>query len=274
MPSVHEPEPEPEQEARGRVPFRRRRFRRVALPGVALAALAGLALGSASLFSSAHAADNYLKYNGGAHGTFTQTPTVYLVFWGSQWGGNGGDVQAQAEGFLKGLGTNGDTWSTILTQYCSGIPAGSTSCPADAQHIPYPDGNVFGGTWFDDRAPAGETPDYAAEGAAAAEHFNADPATAIFVILAPNTTAGGGNAWHSASTGYHIISLPSQLNNTIVLSHEYAEELADTDAGWTSPGNEEIADMCGPGGSVQFSTGSFAVTSLWSNAANGCVISG
>ncbi len=34
-----------------------------------------------------------VQYNGGAQGVITLSPKVYLVFYGSQWGGQGGSAQ-------------------------------------------------------------------------------------------------------------------------------------------------------------------------------------
>jgi hypothetical protein len=54
-----------------------------------------------------------------------------------------------------------------------------------------------------------------------------------------------------------------------------AETLTDVNAGWTtSDHTAEIADLCGPDGNLNLPTGSFPVTSLWSNAASTCVVSG
>lgn len=51
--------------------------------------------------------------------------------------------------------------------------------------------------------------------------------------------------------------------------------MSDVNAGWTTPDHTaEIADLCGPDGNLNLPTGSFPVTSLWSNAANACVVSG
>jgi hypothetical protein len=77
-----------------------------------------------------------LSYQGGMGGlgVVAGTPHVYLVFWGSQWGSQGtnsqgdltlsGDPMAIApalQRFMKGLGTGGETWSGVMTQYCQGV---------------------------------------------------------------------------------------------------------------------------------------------------------
>jgi len=72
---------------------------------------------------------------------------------------------------------------------------------------------------------------------------------------------------------------------TIVEGHEYAETLSDQNAGggwWDNTNGYENGDLCawvgrgGTGGAqnVTFATGSFAMQATWSNATNGCAISG
>jgi hypothetical protein len=264
---------------RRRNPFRQPRRRTLTVTAMACA-VAALTLGALSPVSPAHAARKNMLYNGGANGVFTTVPRVYLIYWGPQWGDKRDEpFHAEAEGFLRGLGTGGENWSTILTQYCNGIPVNTSTCPADAPHIPYPDGQVFGGTWVDTSDP-GALPDYAAEGAAALAHFQADKNRAIFVLLGPDQKFGGGNGWHSASTGYHLISIPSHQHQLWVLTHEYAEELTDVNAGWNAPADSdpfphaEVGDLCGPGGHVTMATGTFEVSTLWSNQAGACVSGG
>ncbi len=74
---------------------------------------------------------------------FTGSVKVYLIFWGSQWGTAGtnssgyttlsGDPSGEApylQALLAGLGTDGETWSGVATQYCAGLVNGSQSCPS------------------------------------------------------------------------------------------------------------------------------------------------
>jgi PKD repeat protein len=154
------------------------------------------------------------------------TPKVYLVFWGSQWGAAGtdpggnttftGDPMAAApyvQKWIKGLGTNGELWSGVMTQYCDGpaVAAGATSCPATAPHVGYPHGGVLAGIWYDNSAPAPMAAtghQIAAEAVRAAAHFgNTTPASnryVQYVIMSPtgtqpdgfNTPDGGFCAWH------------------------------------------------------------------------------
>lgn len=119
--------------------------------------------------------------------------------------------------------------------------------------------------------------------------------------------------WHSATTYNNadlaFINLPYQLDAktdcgenfvnsgtagtddgfSIVAGHEYAETVTDPDpdSGWIDTNDTvsggELADKCAwggqiwgtsdPAGDITLSTGSFAMQSLWSNAAGGCVMS-
>jgi hypothetical protein len=222
-------------------------------------------------------ASTCVQYNGGGNGVITESPKVYLVFYGSQWGGSGGSTQTQNEGFFKGLGTGGERWSSILTQYCNAVPAGTQTCPSSAVHIPYPTSSVYGGTWFDSAKPAPASPgdDLITEARSAASHFGvSDLARSIFVIFSPaGTSAGGGYSWHTTtSDGYNVVNAAYGEQNTIVTSHEYAETMSDVNGGWTTADkSSEIGDLCGPAGNLNLTTGSFPITSLWSNQDSGCV---
>src|SRR6476661_7556936 len=132
---------------------------------------------------------NNLQYGGGTGGVGVTTgaPKVYLVFWGSQWGTPGTDANgyttlsgdpsgtaAKLQGFFKGLGTNNETWSGVMTQYCEGVASGSTSCPAGSAHVAYPTGGALAGVWVDTSvaSPAQATgTQLGAEANAAAAHF-------------------------------------------------------------------------------------------------------
>src|SRR5665213_3635638 len=84
-----------------------------------------------------------------------------------------------------GLGTGGETWSGILTQYCDGAPVGATVCLQGDSQVPYPTGGVFSGIWYDaslsatTQEAAGLTGhQLATEAEAAATHFgNTDQAS-------------------------------------------------------------------------------------------------
>ena len=88
------------------------------------------------------------------------------------------------------------------------------------------------------------------------------------------TVAGGGGSWHTTTNdGYNVVNAAFGEQNTIVTSHEYAETMTDVSGGWTTADkSSEIGDLCGPDGSLNLTTGSFPVTSLWSNKDSGCVV--
>lgn len=84
----------------------------------------------------------------------TGRPKVYLIFTGSQWGAQSTDINGDVtlsgdplgaapylQEFFKGLGTDNDQWSGILTQYCQGVSRGTEFCSDNnTQHIGYPNG--------------------------------------------------------------------------------------------------------------------------------------
>ncbi|HEV7172676.1 hypothetical protein [Pedococcus sp.] len=169
---------------------------------------------------------NNLRYGGGTSGVGVTTgaPKVYLVFWGSQWGTQGSDAKGNAtftgdpqntapilQGFFKGLGTSGESWSGVMTQYCEGVASGSTSCPSGSTHVGYPTGGALAGVWADPSAaaPAQATGNQiGAEAVKAAGHFGNTTAASNrnvqYVVLSPtgthpdgfNTTTSQFCAWH------------------------------------------------------------------------------
>lgn len=177
---------------------------------------------------NAAATSKTVTYGGGINevGVVSGPPKVYLVARGSQWG----DADTDSDGNLvlandpvgaiaylqrlfKGIGTLGERWSAILTQYCDGplVSLGAASCPAAAAHIAYPLGGAFAGIWYDDAAPAPDQPsghDLALEAVAAAAHFGNTTASsnryAIYIVVSPtgthpdgfNTPRGGFCGWH------------------------------------------------------------------------------
>ena len=168
-----------------------------------------------------------LRYGGGTDGIGVSTghEKVYLVFWGSQWGRKGrdshrdltlsGDPSGAApylQQLFRGLGTGGETWSGVPTQYCQGVPAGATSCPAaNTQHVAYPAGGALAGVWADESSaePSQATGhQLGVEAVRAAAHFGNQTAAsnrnAQYLILSPtrthpdgfNTASGDFCGWH------------------------------------------------------------------------------
>jgi hypothetical protein len=191
--------------------------------------------GRAAAASTRSSGTGNLLYQGGVGsvGVITGAPRVYLVFWGSQWGsqatnGKGdvtlsGDPAASApdlQEFMKGLGTDGETWSGVMTQYCEGVAAGAQSCPVGAAHIAYPSGSVLAGVWVDESSSApfqATGHQIGLEAVSAASHFGNTTQTgnqnAQYVIVSPTGTHPDGFdtlsakfcAWHD-STGDNALT--------------------------------------------------------------------
>jgi serine protease len=176
-----------------------------------------------------------LSYRGGNDGIGVTTgpERVYLVFWGSQWGGVGTDGNGyttlsgdpagegpRLQAMYKGLGTGNEQWSGVMTQYCEGVASGAQSCPNDAPHVAYPAGGTLADVWVDESgtAPAQASGGQLAQEAVnAAQHFGNTSAianrNAQYVVLSPTGThpdnfpSAGFCAWHSwAGSSYGDIA--------------------------------------------------------------------
>jgi serine protease len=179
-----------------------------------------------------------LSYGGGIDGigVTSGTPKVYIVVYGSQWGTAGTDASGNMtltgdtvgavpylEKMFKGLGTGGELWSGVMTQYCDGssVASGATSCPSGAPLIGYPTGGAFAGIWYDNSvaSPSNATAaQLAQEAVNAAAHFGNTTAASNryvqYVILSPtgthpdgfNTSSGQFCAWHDYNTDAGVSS--------------------------------------------------------------------
>ena len=198
-------------------------------PGRVLYPTIAQARANRSLYASrVHGASTsiVLSAHGGLDGieVTTGAPKVYLVFYGSQWGTAGtdssgnmtfsGDPSAMAprvQELMKGLGTNNELWSGVMTQYCNGVPSGTTTCPSGGTHAGYPTGGALGGVWYDNSvaSPSSATGNQlATEAVRAAGYFGNTDSTlnrsAQYVIVSPtgthpdgfNTPNGNFCAWH------------------------------------------------------------------------------
>lgn len=181
---------------------------------------------------------NNLSYGGGLHhnGVTSGHEKVYLVFWGTQWGKPStnskgdvtlpGDPSAEApylQELFKGIGTGGERWSGVMTQYCDGVKVYATSCPAASYHVAYPSGGALAGVWADESAssPLRATGHQLGVVAiAAAHHFGNNTKgsnrNAQYVILSPtgthpdgfNTSSGNFCAWHDDTADPSLPSGP------------------------------------------------------------------
>ena len=156
------------------------------------------------------------------------------MFWGTQWGTSSTDsngnlkfsndtagAAGRVQQMFKGLGTGGEQWSGVMTQYCDGVSYGATSCPASAAHVQYPTGGgTLAGVWYDN---AGAAPSAASEPQIgseavnrAAPHFgnttSASNRNAQYVIFFPKGTnpdnykTNGFCAWHDNAADLGVSS--------------------------------------------------------------------
>jgi serine protease len=225
-----------------------------------------------------------LTYHGGTAGIGVETaPVVYVVYWGSGWASDPSGEASYLNNFLAGLGAgSGETWSTSTTQFCQGIPSGSSNC-AGGTMITQP-ASIFSASanvWRDtSSAPSRPRQrDLAAEAVRAAAHFgNTNPAAnaSVQYVIATargRSASGFGTqycAWHSsvnsaygnlaytnlpymtdagASCGQNFVNAGSAglLDGvSIVEGHEYAETVTDQypSSGWLDSGGAENADKC------------------------------
>ncbi len=221
-----------------------------------------------------------LSYHGGSVQT---APTIYLVFWGSQW--NNGDPSGEAlilEPFYMEL--DGSAWSNTDTQYCEGVKSGTVTCPSGATfagNAPMmPKSSIY--YWYDNGTAAPTHPkqsQIAAEAVNAASHCVSTGAcngvslqNVQFVIATAtgNNSSGFGTqycAWHSSTSstygnlsytnlpyitdagsncGANFNGLGANAGITIVAGHEMAESVTDPfpSSGWTDSKGSEIGDKC------------------------------
>jgi len=221
------------------------------------------------------------------HGGLVQpAPRVYVVFWG--WISDPSGEQAYLDSFLSSVSNTG--WLSTVNQYGGG----------SAGH------NLLVGTWSDGAAVPVSPSDaqIQQEASSAASHFGVGNAVNVEIVVATPTghsTPGFGLsfcAYHGAVAANPNITytdLPymtdagtlcgeDSVNGasgtldgvSIVEGHELVETITDPllDA-WSDAGKNEIGDKCAWSGLANISTSSgiFAVQPLWSNVANGCVLS-
>jgi hypothetical protein len=257
------------------------------------------------------AASNMLSVrSSNTQGVVSPNPTVYLVFWGSQWSSDPAGAAPALQNFFRGLYGTADTWGTIMNQYCEGVPKGTVTCGTSGTHITHPTSTPLAGVWFDNAtaAPSSATAaQLAAEAVRAAAHFGNTTQTpnlnAQYVIASATKTHPDGFpntgfcAWHDfTSSSYgnlaytnlpYVPDLGTGACTTLAPAnaldgyfstetHEYAEVLTDfwPSIGWNGSGGE-IGDECVQlDARITLSTGTFDVQGLWSNSAKACAVHG
>ena len=147
-------------------------------------------------------------------------PTVYLVFWGSQWGTSGKNTQGLTtlsndpsgeatilQNFYLGVG--GSSWNNSVTQYCQGVASGTVFCNGAGKAAGNPSA-MFGGVFVDNGSAAPSKPSQSqlASEAVKAAGFFGNPGgnvTVQYVIATStgNSASGFGVrycAWHSSTS--------------------------------------------------------------------------
>ncbi|EWT03077.1 hypothetical protein N865_03955 [Intrasporangium oryzae NRRL B-24470] len=240
----------------------------------------------AALQKARPSASKTLSYGGGVDGigVTSGTPKVYLVFYGSQWGTQGTDANGNLtftgdpktgapviQNLMKGLGTGGEAWSGVMTQYCDGggMAKGATTCSATATHVGYPTGGAFAGVWYDSSvaSPSNATAtQLGQEAVKAAGHFGNTTAAsnryAQYVILSPtgthpdgfNTASGNFCAWHDWN-GDSYVGVASSYGDIAFTNMPYVMDMgtscgqnfvnagsAGTDDGYTIVEGHEYAE--------------------------------
>jgi len=244
-------------------------------------------------------------------------PRLYLVLWGSQWGNDPSGEAGILQTFYSGVGGSSWLKSVTQycqgvpsgTVSCNG--AGT---PAGDPYSILVDTVVWHDSSTAPSHPSQSQ--LAAEAVKAAQHFgniNATSNASVQYVIATahrnnsrgfgtqycayhsSTTSGYGNIAYTnlpyitdagASCGANFNGLGADAGITIVAGHEAGETITDQfpSTGWTDSGGAENGDKCawissgqGASANVTFSTGTFPVQSLWSNAFNngagGCVLS-
>ncbi len=244
------------------------------------------------------------------NGPISPHPTVYLVFWGSQWSKDPAGAATALQALFTDLHGTPDTWGTILDQYCEGLPKGTTQCGTRGIHVVHPTSSILAGVWFDKASaePSKATAaQIAAEAVKAATHFGnttqASNDDTQYVIASPTGTHPDGFpnsgfcGWHDSTssvdgriaytnlpyvpdlgTGACTTLSPARLIDGYesTETHEYAESVTDLwpSRGWLSGGNE-IGDLCvNLDAYLTIGSDKFDVQGLWSNTAGKCVTKG
>lgn len=144
-----------------------------------------------------------MQYQGGR---VIKDPRVYVVYWGSEWGqpDDKGMPTVDPRGvaplvtdFFGRLGGKGDTWSPILTQYCTGVTIGAKTCGSGSSRIKRLDASPLRGWWVDTSPPLGQVRQDVALGHwhdvtdRALERFGPPHPDTIVVLVRPITSQDG-----------------------------------------------------------------------------------
>jgi serine protease len=251
-----------------------------------------------------------MSYGGGP---VQHTPHVYLLLWGNWSSAGELASAAYLENFYSGLGVEPqDFWSPVTSQYGdgSGSPTFTGSVYEGVFQDPSTPPSDTTDAQFAAEAVAFATNQGITDLTDAQVVIATPPGTCPNGFYAPGCAGGSGSycAYHDSSNGVPFTNLPYLLDSgsgcgenfinsgsagtydgfSVIGGHEYAESVTDPipPTGWIDQNDQyggEIGDKCAwgggnwgghdPYGDAALSTGSFAMQSLWSNAANACVMS-
>ena len=217
-------------------------------------------------------------------GAIEASARVFIIWWGPQWSTGfttGGYSSTQAQTYVQDFFGNvgGSRWANSTTQYCSGVPAGTTNCGSNGTHPTNPASELVG-TWNDTSAlPSSiSQSSIAAEAAAAAARFGYS-ANENYMVFTPtgHSESGFGTSWcayHSStstssgslsysympyepdagtSCGMNFVNgSDNSFGNgyfdgfSIVGGHEYGETVTDPfpSSGWLDSRGSENGDKC------------------------------
>jgi len=218
--------------------------------------------------AAASASGGVLRFRGGTNGVMTGHPKVYLVFWGSQWGtqspDNAGDLSFSndpiraatlLQRLFRGLGTGGEMWSGVMTQYCDEEVLNAVACLPQKPHVLYPTGGVLAGAWYDGDTAAPHTATRAqlgGEAVRAAGHFGNTSAAlnrdAQYIILSASGQNPGGYldshfcSWHDW-TGNPQVGASGVYGDLAFTNLPYVMDLGGTCGGnFVNPGPAGVMD--------------------------------
>jgi serine protease len=188
---------------------------------------------------------NDIIYHGGSAGPgaigVQIKPAVYLIYWGPDWatGFNVQDIngrtfssktlQSYLNSFFGNVG--GTPWAAVQTQYCRGVPAGTTSCAGmpGAEFVTNPK-HQLKGVWTDptpvpdDIVTLGLAENLvddpiAMEAMRASGHFGYDP-DATYIVMTPPRTIGTGQpvycGYHTQTTSINGIGNPYRIEYSFI----------------------------------------------------------
>ena len=248
-----------------------------------------------------------LTYGGGA---VESAPRVYLLLWGPNWT-PADPVSNDLSKLYSGLGSSSDSWSTVTNQYGPAF-SGSVfmgtfnDIATPPAVVGYSDLSAEADAFATSQGIAGDVNAQVVIASQSGTCF--DTSDGGFAGSCGSPGSGAYCAWHSYDGLVAFTNLPYMLDAgaicgenwinrgsngltdgvSIIAGHEYAETATDPEptSGWADNADTisggEVGDKCAWGGTiwgshdaqgnVTLATGTFAMQSLWSNAAGRCIL--